>query len=129
MPAPVDYATPLAGPITVLEHGDDFVVAALRVEAGDPIFAGHYPGHPVYPGLCLVEYAHRSALAGASLLGRELELVELEAARFHRPVHPGDLVTADLRFTEHDEGWRCAARLHDGDAEIAFIRLRYRSPR
>lgn len=71
------------------------IVAVKNVTANEPFFVGHFPGHPVMPGVLVVE---GMAQAGGILLlhnlpDREKRLVyfaAIDRARFRRPVRPGD---------------------------------------
>ena len=59
----------------------------FRVEADHPCLPGHFPGRPVVPGVVLLDEA-LALLAGAP----GLRVTGLAAARFLRPVLPGDEV-------------------------------------
>ena len=89
------------------------IVALKNVTANEPFFQGHFPGHPIMPGVLIVE---AMAQAGGALLLTEIEDREhkllvfgsIERARFRKPVVPGD----QLRFEVEVAAWRkTAARL------------------
>lgn len=71
------------------------IVALKNVTINEEFFSGHFPGHPVMPGVLLIEGL---AQAGGLLLlhdhpDREHKLVyftAIDRARFRRPVVPGD---------------------------------------
>jgi len=71
------------------------ILALKNVTMNEPFFQGHFPGHPVMPGVLLVE---GMAQAGAILMTHDLEdrdskliyFMGIEKARFRRPVTPGD---------------------------------------
>ncbi|MEU4743553.1 hypothetical protein AB0G02_24245 [Actinosynnema sp. NPDC023658] len=107
---------PLGAPVEVLERSGTTTVARLVVAADDPVFAGHFPGLPILPGVRLVEFAHRAAT-----VDRPSRLVGVESCRFLRPVFPGAVLTA--RLTRDDS--RCAAVVSDADGVVARITLRY----
>ena len=77
------------------------IVASKCFSINEEFFQGHFPGHPVVPGVLLVE---GMAQAGGILLlhdrpNRENELVyfmSIERARFRRPVVPGDVVRYEV---------------------------------
>lgn len=77
------------------------IVAMKNVTIGDDFFRGHFPGHPVMPGVLLVEGL---AQAGGILLlhdmserdGRLVYLMGIEKAKFRRPVVPGDQVRYEV---------------------------------
>jgi 3-hydroxyacyl-[acyl-carrier-protein] dehydratase len=41
--------------IISLNHLENSIDAALELNINDPIFSGHFPGHPVLPGACLLQ--------------------------------------------------------------------------
>jgi len=96
----------------------------LSIAADEPVFAGHYPGFPIFPGVCLVECVHRSALVTAPGAD-ELDLCALESARFLSPVYPGDAVTVGIEWSPVADGWRCVAEVGGPRGVAALVRLRY----
>ena len=77
------------------------IVAIKNVTASEPVFQGHFPGKPVFPGVYLIE---GMAQAGGLLLlqdvpDRSKKLVyftSIEEAKFRRPVVPGDQVRFEI---------------------------------
>ena len=75
------------------------IVAIKNVTANEEFFSGHFPGHPVMPGVLVIE---AMAQAGALLLLHEIPKHErkviyfttINKAKFRQPVVPGD----QLRF-------------------------------
>ncbi len=72
------------------------LVALKSVTVNEPFFAGHFPGHPVMPGVLILEALAQAAalLAKKSLADRTDDqvtyLMAIDNARFRRPVFPGD---------------------------------------
>ncbi len=98
----------------------------IRIDASEPVFAGHYPDFPIFPGVCVVECVHKSALATAPG-GAALTLAALDSARFLGAVFPGDVLGVDLTWTALDDGWKCAAVASTDRGVAAKVRLRYRT--
>lgn len=79
------------------------VVAIKNVRAEEPYFAGHFPGHPVMPGVLIVEAI---AQAGGFMLMKEVEnrdaklmyFAGIEEARFRRPVLPGQQLRLEVEM-------------------------------
>ena len=77
------------------------IVAIKNVTINEPFFNGHFPGHPIMPGVLVVE---AMAQAGCILLlsevvDREKKLVYftgIERAKFRRPVTPGDQLRLEV---------------------------------
>ncbi|MEV1117382.1 hypothetical protein AB0I91_20105 [Actinosynnema sp. NPDC049800] len=108
----------LASPVEVLERSGTTVVARMAVAPDDPLFAGHFPGFPIFPGVAVVEFAHRAATATGAV-----RLAAVESTRFVRPTFPGTTLT--VRLTWDDDGRRCAAVVTDDEGVVARIKLRY----
>ena len=82
---------------------DKSAVAIKNVTINEPFFQGHFPGHPVMPGVLIVE-----ALAQASGVLIKLSvphdasipvvfyLVKVDKARFNRIVVPGDQLVLEV---------------------------------
>ncbi|HET8725396.1 MAG TPA: 3-hydroxyacyl-ACP dehydratase FabZ [Anaeromyxobacteraceae bacterium] len=72
------------------------LVAVKGVTVNEPHFAGHFPGHPVMPGVLILEALAQAGglLVKASLTEDTTDkvtyLMAIDNARFRRPVVPGD---------------------------------------
>ena len=73
------------------------IVALKNVTMNEPYFMGHFPGHPVMPGVLIIEsLAQACALLTYVTLqpkdgdGTLFYFAGIDAARFKRPVMPGD---------------------------------------
>lgn len=86
----------------VLEiEGDKRAVGIKNVTANEPFFQGHYPRHPIMPGVLIIE---AMAQLGGILLSQKLEhtgkiavLLSLDNVKFRRPVAPGDQLVLEAR--------------------------------
>lgn len=68
----------------------------LIVAADHPAYAGHFPGHPILPGVVLLDEALH-ALAGAQ--GRDAATGQIGSAKFLSPVSPGEALRLDYAAT------------------------------
>ncbi|MEU2689608.1 3-hydroxyacyl-ACP dehydratase [Streptomyces hygroscopicus] len=97
------------------------------VDASEKVFAGHFPGFAIFPGVCVVEYVQRGALA--TLPEREpggrWVLAAVESSRFLSPVYPGDELTSEYVWSRKDGALRCRASAATGRGVAAQIRLRF----
>ncbi|MEU8827221.1 3-hydroxyacyl-ACP dehydratase [Streptomyces sp. NPDC048636] len=119
---------PVDGTVDVVEPGAPGERPA-RCEVGIPeterVLAGHFPGFPILPGVCVVEYVQRGALATLPGPDRRWRLAALESSRFLSPVYPGDTLSCELNWTREGADWRCRARAATGRGPAAQIRLRF----
>ncbi|MGA5822794.1 3-hydroxyacyl-ACP dehydratase FabZ family protein [Kitasatospora sp. NPDC094028] len=97
--------------------------AAVLVAADEPVFPGHYPGFPIFPGVCVVEHVHHTALATLPKPG--LRLAAIESTRFLSPVFPGDRLEVEVAWQEKDGAWRCRAVAGTARGQAAAVRLRF----
>lgn len=96
---------PAADAVTVTEAT---VLTRAVVDPAGEVFAGHYPGFPILPGVLLVDAVGRAAARWARAhrheLDRPLRLAEVRSARFLAPVFPGDELTTDCAVSRLDGG-------------------------
>lgn len=84
------------------------VFCSRFMDPADPTFRGHFPGHPVYPGVLLVETIGQAGILLHQLAfeGRDarapIALTHIHAARFLHPVRPGDRL--DVLATTIEDG-------------------------
>jgi UDP-3-O-[3-hydroxymyristoyl] N-acetylglucosamine deacetylase/3-hydroxyacyl-[acyl-carrier-protein] dehydratase len=77
------------------------VVAIKNVTFNEPFFTGHFPGHPIMPGVLIIE---AMAQAGGILLLKAVQepetklvyFMSLDNVKFRRPVRPGDTLRFEL---------------------------------
>lgn len=75
------------------------LVFEFQFSADDPTFAGHFPGHPILPGVFQLEMARGAA---ESVLNCQLAVREIRKAKFQRPILPGETVRMELKLSEKD---------------------------
>ncbi len=83
--------------------GDDSCIGVKNVTINEPHFQGHFPGHPVMPGVLLIEGMAQTAAALCSIAqggfdGPKLVyFMSVDNAKFRKPVIPGDTVEYHVR--------------------------------
>lgn len=70
-------------------HGDSAARPGFVIDADHPAIAGHFPGHPIVPGVVLLDHA---VLALGIAMGRRLAVTEAGTIKFLSPVTPGERV-------------------------------------
>ncbi|MGH7559497.1 MAG: UDP-3-O-acyl-N-acetylglucosamine deacetylase [Gemmatimonadales bacterium] len=81
------------------------VVGIKNVTINEPFFQGHFPGHPIMPGVLIIE---AMAQVGGMLLMDELEtpgdkivyFMALDNVKFRRPVTPGDQLRSEVEMLQ-----------------------------
>ncbi|MFD7257546.1 3-hydroxyacyl-ACP dehydratase FabZ family protein [Streptomyces sp. NPDC059874] len=123
-------AGPLSGAVEILPADGELTGAArFTVADTETVLPGHYPGFPIFPGVCLVECARLSAEATLPDGAKGAALAAVESTRFTGPVFPGDLVDIDLAWKRTPTGdWQCRAKLSTGRGPAAGVRLRFAHP-
>jgi 3-hydroxyacyl-[acyl-carrier-protein] dehydratase len=86
----------------ILEMDAESIVGIKNVTVNEPFFTGHFPDYPVMPGVLIVEAMAQTA--GVQVLSsipdrdsKLVFLVSIDAARFRRPVVPGDQLRIEMR--------------------------------
>lgn len=74
------------------------IVGIKNVTSNEPYFPGHFPNHPVMPGVLIVEAMAQSAAVlvvhtlGESAHGKVVYFMSVEGSKFRKPVVPGDVL-------------------------------------
>jgi UDP-3-O-[3-hydroxymyristoyl] N-acetylglucosamine deacetylase/3-hydroxyacyl-[acyl-carrier-protein] dehydratase len=81
------------------------IVGLKNVTINEPFFQGHFPGHPIMPGVLIIE---AMAQVGGMLLMGSIEepeskvvyFMSLDNVKFRRPVKPGDQIRFELEIVQ-----------------------------
>ena len=82
--------------------GDESLIALKNVSVNEPFFPGHFPGHPVMPGVLQLEAMAQAAgillLRKSSSEGKVAFFMSADKVKFRKPVVPGDqlIIVANL---------------------------------
>ena len=90
------------------------ITALKNVSVNEPFFPGHYPHHPVMPGVLIIEaLAQTAAILSFKTLGGKPDdtavyyFAGINGARFKRPVSPGDQLVMDVSIVLNKRGiWK-----------------------
>ena len=125
---PHRYPFLLIDKVKDIQSGES-AIGIKNVTVDEPYFEGHFPGHPIMPGVLIIEaMAQTSAVLVVEIMGkRENRLVyfmTVDQARFRKPVLPGDRLELTVR-KERSRGnvWKFKGEAHvDGNlkAEAVF---------
>lgn len=84
--------------------GDESAVGIKNVSFNEPIFQGHFPGKPVFPGVLIIEamaqtagaivIAHDSMVSGTKSI---VLMLTIDKAKFRKPAGPGDQIEFHIR--------------------------------
>jgi beta-hydroxyacyl-ACP dehydratase FabZ len=86
-------------------EGTSRIVGLKNVSFNEPFFQGHFPGHPIMPGVLIVE---AMAQTGGCLMMGTMERPEtkvvyfmaLDRVKFRRPVRPGDQLRMEVEVIQ-----------------------------
>ncbi len=86
----------------ILEVTDKKVIGIKNVTINEPFFQGHFPGHPIMPGVLIMEALAQVGGVGAlnmkDNLGKLAYFLAIDNARFRKPVLPGDTLRLEVEL-------------------------------
>lgn len=111
------------------------ITAVKCVTVNEPFFQGHFPSHPVMPGVLILEaMAQAAAILSFKTHEQKVDddsiyyLVGIDGARFKRPVVPGDRLILKAQLERFVKGiWKYACRAEVDDqlcAEATILAMR-----
>lgn len=107
------------------------IVAIKNVTMNEPFFQGHFPGHPVMPGVLIIEAMAQVAAIMAYLTSASnaekkiIYFMAIDNARFRKPVKPGDTLRFELETIFYKRGiWSVAGKAYVGDTLVTEADLK-----
>jgi 3-hydroxyacyl-[acyl-carrier-protein] dehydratase len=107
------------------------IVAIKNVTFNEPHFTGHFPGHPIMPGVLIIEaLAQAGALMVTSAPGFKAEeklvyFMSIDGAKFRKPVVPGDVLELHVEATQNRGAvWKLSANAFVDGTKVAEAELK-----
>ena len=107
------------------------IVALKNVTMNEPFFQGHFPGHPVMPGVLIIEAMAQVAAimaylaSGSDANERVSYFMAIDNARFRKPVKPGDTLRIEIDTIFHKRGiWSVSGKTYVGDTLVTEAELK-----
>jgi len=104
---PHRYPFLLVDRITDVKNGE-FVEGYLNISITNQVFQGHFPGHPIYPGVLIIEgMAQTGAILPFTVMDKEelndkvVYFMSIDKAKFRKPVRPGDKLVYKVSTIKH----------------------------
>jgi 3-hydroxyacyl-[acyl-carrier-protein] dehydratase len=131
---PHRYPFLLVDRITDLKPGE-FVEGYKNVSISEPVFQGHFPDHPIYPGVMIIEGMAQAGgvLAFESASKKEQEaakdkvvyFMSIDKAKFRHPVVPGDRLVYKLNVIRNRGSvWHLDAKAYVDDKLVTEAELK-----
>ncbi|MCO4844763.1 MAG: 3-hydroxyacyl-ACP dehydratase FabZ [Sulfurovum sp.] len=131
---PHRYPFLLVDRITELTPGE-YIEGLKNVSISEPVFQGHFPGHPIYPGVMIIE---GMAQAGGVLAFKSMDNVSqediqnkvvyfmsIDKAKFRAPVTPGDQLIYKINVIKNKGAvWQLDAKAYVDDKVVAQAELK-----
>ncbi|HEX5325563.1 MAG TPA: 3-hydroxyacyl-ACP dehydratase FabZ [Acetobacteraceae bacterium] len=101
-------------------------VGIKNVSVNESFFQGHFPNHPVMPGVLMIESMAQTAAVlvvetlGPEAAGKVVYFMSIERAKFRRPVVPGDQLRIHVHKVQHRGNvWKFHATARVDDVSVA----------
>lgn len=112
-------------------EADKRIVAIKNVSANEPMFAGHFPGNPIFPGIFIVEaLAQASGILAFKSRNRTLDdgyvyfLAATDKTKFKRSVVPGDQLRLEVEIVRMRNHWmKASGKAYVGDVLVCSTLL------
>ncbi|MBE9487056.1 MAG: 3-hydroxyacyl-ACP dehydratase FabZ [Desulfuromonadales bacterium] len=106
------------------------VIGYKNVTINEPFFQGHFPDHPIMPGVLIIEAMAQVGGAYTAVIDKVGEnqvtyFAGINKARFRKPVLPGDVLRMELEILSRRRGiYHFEAKAYVGDTLVAQAELK-----
>ena len=129
--AEIEKLVPHRGTMLLLDRidsvdlGEKRLRARRHIDPNDPVFVGHFPANPVYPGVLLIEMMGQAGLCLLPLLSdetnaRAVRMTHVHHATFFAPVLPGMDVTVVAALADDSLTFTALGQIYHGETLCAF---------
>ena len=128
---PHRYPFLLVDRITDVKAGEA-VEGYLNISITNAVFQGHFPGHPIYPGVLIIEgMAQTGAILPFTIMSKEelsdkvVYFMSIDKAKFRKPVRPGDKLVYRVKTLKHrGKIWQLDAKAYVDEELVAEAELK-----
>ncbi|WP_188093769.1 MULTISPECIES: 3-hydroxyacyl-ACP dehydratase FabZ [Sulfurimonas] len=114
---------------------NEYLVGFKNITIGDNIFQGHFPGHPIYPGVMILEgMAQAGGILAFKSMGNMTEeeaankvvyFMSIDKAKFRNPVKPGDRLEYRLKVIKNKGAiWMLDGKAYVDDVLVSEAELK-----
>jgi len=128
---PHRYPFLLVDRIIDVKKGEE-VRGYLNISITNAVFQGHFPGHPIYPGVLIIEgMAQTGAILPFTIMSKEelsdkvVYFMSIDKAKFRKPVKPGDRLEYRVKtLKQRGKIWQLDAKAYVDDELVAEAELK-----
>ena len=131
---PHRYPFLLVDRITELTAGE-YIEAYKNVSISEPVFQGHFPGHPIYPGVMIIEgmaqaggvlaFKSMDGVSKEDIQNKVVYFMSIDKAKFRAPVTPGDKLVYKINVIKNKGAiWQLDAKAYVDDKVVAQAELK-----
>jgi 3-hydroxyacyl-[acyl-carrier-protein] dehydratase len=131
---PHRYPFLLVDRITELTPGE-YIEGLKNISISEPVFQGHFPGHPIYPGVMIIEgmaqaggvlaFKSMNATSQEEIENKVVYFMSIDNAKFRSPVTPGDQLVYKLSVIKNKGAvWQLDGKAYVDDKMVAQAELK-----
>jgi 3-hydroxyacyl-[acyl-carrier-protein] dehydratase len=131
---PHRYPFLLVDRITKLTPGE-YIEGLKNVSISEPVFQGHFPGHPIYPGVMIIEgmaqaggvlaFKSMDEVSQEEIANKVVYFMSIDNAKFRAPVTPGDQLVYKLSVIKNKGAvWQLDAKAYVDDKVVPQAELK-----
>lgn len=131
---PHRYPFLLVDRITQLNIGE-YIEGFKNVSISEPVFQGHFPDHPIYPGVMIIEgmaqaggvlaFKSMNTISQDEIQNKVVYFMSIDKAKFRSPVTPGDQLIYKINVIKNKGSvWQLDAKAYVDDKVVAQAELK-----